>query len=359
MQNPQERLWATAEHALRRRKAADDVEPAARPPRLRLVTPQPAEQPLMERPELRGWILAAGGVIVALALVAGWLAGGRARSDAPAGAPAPRTASAGAAGFAVDPSWTPAKRIPGLAGLDAKSSTAFSIAPGIPAYAIAGLDPVEDATLTPAWLRSAIQGTLPAPHKSKLLGSDAWTYEALRLRDGRWLEATVVPTTGGVVSLTCLAPPGSWIAAQGCAAGLVRLSVRGAERLTPSAGLGRPQAPARGCLGARRAPRGAATGAGRRQDAAGAGPGRRAALERLRRRGRQAHPGRSRRREGRGEPAGRRGRAAADVRRGRQREAGRVPAGPRRRRARRRRAEDRARAPCVRARGGRPARGRG
>ena len=219
----------------------------------------------MERPELRGWILAAGGVIVALALVAGWLAGGRARPTLRPAAPAPRTASAAPRAWRSTRRGRRRTRIPGLAGpATAKSAPPSPPRPASAAYAIAGLDPVDDATLHPG-VRCArrSRARCPPPRKSKLLGS-ARVDATSALRPARRPLARghrASRRRRGVVSPSPASRrPASWIAAQGCAAGVRALSPSARRRAParPSAGLVvRARLPARR-LDARRAPRDAA-----------------------------------------------------------------------------------------------------
>jgi hypothetical protein len=176
-------------------------------------------------------------VAVVLAAATGWLLRGASLTDAPPVQPQSQPAVAGPLSLVVDGSWTPVERVPGMTVLDPASTAAFLPAPGLEAYAIVTIGPLDDPSLLPASVRTMVRGDLPAPRTTKLLGGTAWTYPELWLRDDRRMEVSVVPTTAGVVAVTCVAPRASWVAATGCSAGVRRLSLGGAERLRPSAGL--------------------------------------------------------------------------------------------------------------------------
>jgi hypothetical protein len=241
------------EARMRRRRAAA----AAR--RLRVVeTPPPAEQavatPRLRRravkaaqpmspalpvatPEVRGWIVATAITAVVIAAASGWALRNLTTGEAPVPRASSLQATAGPASLIVDGAWTKVPSVPGLPPLDPAWTSAFRAAPGLDAYVVATLGPIDDQTLIPASLRSLVRGRMPAPQRAKLVGGPAWSYPEQWTRDNRRIELTVVPTTAGSVAVACIAPRSSWVAASGCAAGVRGLSLSGASRVTPDASL--------------------------------------------------------------------------------------------------------------------------
>jgi hypothetical protein len=167
--------------------------------------------------------LVAGGCALALAAAGGWLLGGNSRAPAPTVAPNSVT-KLGDAQLELEAGWAPAASVDGL--------TAFAPVPGLPARALFESGPAVDASLIPATLRADLPDRLPAPHKATLGGLAAWSYGPLRDR-GRVIELTVVPTTGGVLAVACVATPSAWSGALGCADGVHAIAT-GDRALTPA-----------------------------------------------------------------------------------------------------------------------------
>jgi hypothetical protein len=217
------------------------AEPRLRKPGLRAIGARPAE-PLppalpVASPELRGWIVLAAVAAVVIAAAAGWSLRNVAAGEPPASSVSTQLAAAGPASLVVDGDWSKTANVPGLPALDPSKSTAFVPAPGLDAFVVATVGPIDDQTLIPAALRSLLRGPVAAPRPVKLLGGPAWSYPEQWMRDNRRMELSIVPTTAGSVAIACIAPRASWVAATGCAAGVRQISVAGAERVAPEAGL--------------------------------------------------------------------------------------------------------------------------
>lgn len=192
-----------------------------------------------------------GGIFaVAAAAAGGWWLGGTARSPAPVAAPAPLVAIGGF-DVALSPAWTPAEAGPGP---DVPGGQAFAPAAGLPARALVTAGQASDPSLVPAALRPALGTPLPAPRRTRVAGRLAWTYGPVRDAK-RVLSVTVLPTTAGVLAITCSAPPETWSVALGCAGGVQAVSPRTGGILEPAPDLAfRRAAPAvLRTLGARRA----------------------------------------------------------------------------------------------------------
>lgn len=154
--------------------------------------------------------LVAGGCALALAAGGGWLLGASSRAPAPTVAPNSVTAL-GDVRLELEAGWAPAAPVEGL--------KAFAPVPGLPARAVIASGPAVDASLIPASLRAGLPDGLPAPRRATLGGLAAWSYGPLRDR-GRLVELTVVPTTGGMLAVACVAPRSAWSGALGCADGV-------------------------------------------------------------------------------------------------------------------------------------------
>ena len=79
------------------------------------------------------------------------------------------------------------------------------------------LTPIDHPSLLPPVLRGLMPAKLPEPKKTEPLGAPAWRYGELPVSDVRLLEVTVVPSTVGAMTVACIAPRESWVAALGCA----------------------------------------------------------------------------------------------------------------------------------------------
>jgi hypothetical protein len=168
-------------------------------------------------------------VAVVGAALLGWQVGDR-RSGTPAGPPSP-TARIGPASMVVPPHWRPIPVSRTRLELgDGVAARAFEVAPGLPARAVVLVGPPADATLLPAALRDAGRDR---PRAVTLAGNPAWRYPESRRPDGRHAEATVLPTSAGVIAVGCLAPSFAWAAAAGCAAEIERIRLEGARVLPP------------------------------------------------------------------------------------------------------------------------------
>ena len=65
-------------------------------------------------------------------------------------------------------------------------------------------------------------------------GHAAWRYQELELAGKRLLQMTVAPTTAGVITVACIGPAVSWVAAAGCANEPSRAALAGAVPLRPA-----------------------------------------------------------------------------------------------------------------------------
>ncbi len=212
----------------------------------------------------------------ALAALAGVGLGRIAAPEAPR-PPSPNTVSVGPARVLVPGGWDPATlRGTGVTGLDAERAVAFETTPGLAEWAVILFSRTTEPSLIPAELRAELHGPLPAPARTRLAGSPAWSYRDLPTGqpDAR-ADVTVLPTTAGVLAVMCTS--GLTLSANNLCAGDVTLvTVTGARLLLPSRSLALQQAlPAvldnldrarlqdRRTLSAARTPRGQALAAGR------------------------------------------------------------------------------------------------
>ncbi len=191
-------------------------------------------------------IAAAGAALVVTAAI-GWGLGGAARPAPPAVA-ANVVAAVGDLRIELENGWAPADAAPAVAG-----AQAYAPVPGVDARALLVHGPAVDASLLPAALRDVLPAALPEPRRARLAGLRAWSYGPLRA-EGRILQVTVVPTTGGTFAVACSAQPAGWDAAAGCTGGVYAISSQGARTLVPAPALAfRQQAgPALGALDGRR-----------------------------------------------------------------------------------------------------------
>jgi hypothetical protein len=181
------------------------------------------------RPSAR-WI-ALGAALALVAAAAGWLVAHRIAARP---APAPQLTSdrvlrAGPARLRVSAPWTPARRPPAVPGLaDAPAWTPYA---GITTTVSVALLPAQSATLLPGALAT---GQLPRPESAKLGGVQARAYRGLR-SGGSVLDAYVVPTTRGVLTLVCASGAETPEAPAWCLNGLEQITVAGARPLRPAA----------------------------------------------------------------------------------------------------------------------------
>jgi hypothetical protein len=169
----------------------------------------------------------------AAAAAAGWMTGAAVAPDPRVEAP-DRRAELGPLRIAVTGEWLPARRAPGVDGLDPDRTAVFATAPPLPAHVVVTLGDPQDTALVPAPLRSLLRAELPEPRRTMLLGRPAWRYPELPAVGGRLVDYTVVPTTDGALTIACLGTTAAWSAAVGCSSGIRVLSLEGAEWLAPS-----------------------------------------------------------------------------------------------------------------------------
>jgi hypothetical protein len=140
-------------------------------------------------------------------------------------------ATAGRLRLQPDPDWTRLSEPPNVPGF-AKRALAYAPHPGLSTVILASLEPVDDPTLLPAALRADAR----RPVAGRLAGLRAWYYRGLAA--GRWqLDAAVLPTSGGVVTIACAVPGTTSEVPLGCLDALRGVSVAGAETLVPGPGI--------------------------------------------------------------------------------------------------------------------------
>lgn len=181
--------------------------------------------------------LAIAGLIAvcAVAAGAGWLLRGAVHEPPAAPAP-PRALEAGGLRLAVDPAWTPAAPLAGMAGPGAAHGATLAVNGGQPARAIVTVEPFADATLLPATLRALASGELPAPLRVRMLGLPAWRYSGVPVGRGE-MEVTVVPTTAGALAVACVVSDATWSTSLWCDGGVRGIDLRGAATLRPEPAL--------------------------------------------------------------------------------------------------------------------------
>lgn len=184
---------------------------------------------------------AATALVVVAAIAAGFalsktVAGGL-RDDAPESeSEAPRTerdadgsAALGRLRVQADQGWTRVGLAPEVPGFQRHATIGFSPYPGLSIVAVAGLAPAEDGTLLP----EALRADAPKPAPGRIGGVPAWFYRGLTA--GKWrLDAAVLPTTRGVVTVACAVQGNGGDIPVGCLNGVRAVSVDDAETLPPS-----------------------------------------------------------------------------------------------------------------------------
>ena len=173
------------------------------------------------------WVIALAGLCaVAGAAFAGWRAADLVGPPAPP-VQAPPVAELGPVTLTVTPGWVPIGDARAPAG-----GQAFALR-GLPTRAVVALQPPTHASLLPDEVRAELDGGLPQPTESTLGGIEAWTYGPLRA-GSRTLSVTVVPTTEGVISVTCGAPRDAQIGLSDCAREVLRVSIAEGRVLDPA-----------------------------------------------------------------------------------------------------------------------------
>jgi len=182
---------------------------------------------------------AATALVVVAAIAAGFVlsktvASGL-RDDTPATeseAPRPEEgdrASLGRLHVEPDPGWTQVGLAPPVPGFQRHATLGFSPYPGLSLVAVASLQPAEDGTLLP----EALRANAPKPSPGRLGGVPAWFYRGLTA--GKWrLDAAVLPTSRGVVTVACAAQGNAGDIPVACLNGVRGVSVDDAEILPPS-----------------------------------------------------------------------------------------------------------------------------
>ena len=196
----------------------------------------PRRGALPQSPPLPGRYVVAALVFVVLAAVAGWGLRGLSATEVPAPEP-PRAIVAGPVALSVPGAWTPERvalaEVPGLPA----HAAAFAPTRGLRAHALVMLSAIDDPSLVAAPLRALATEPLGGPRKTTLAGLPAWTYRDVPVGGDRLLQVTVAPTTGGVLTVACLARTLSWLAAAGCASDVRDATLTGATALRPAPAL--------------------------------------------------------------------------------------------------------------------------
>jgi hypothetical protein len=201
-----------------------------------LSPPRPRHRPAAPHVSGPGALLAVAGVVGALLLgVLGWIVGAAIEPAPvrPAPLPAPQTARIGAFRVVLPSEWAPRAAPPGSAAA-AAGARAFSPLLGSPTVAWVARGRADDRSLVPAAVRAVLAGRLERPQRVELAGRPAWSYVALRRRDGGRLDLVVAPTRHGVLLSGCESSPGG-LALGGCGGGVLDLT--GPRPLVPAHGL--------------------------------------------------------------------------------------------------------------------------
>jgi len=124
-----------------------------------------------------------------------------------------------------------------FASLDGLQAVAFETTPGLGEWAVILFSRTAEPSLIPAELRADLRGPLPAPADARLAGSAAWSYRGLATaRPYVRADATVLPTTTGVLAVVCTS--GLTLSDNKlCAADVESVSVKGATPVLPSPSL--------------------------------------------------------------------------------------------------------------------------
>jgi hypothetical protein len=158
-----------------------------------------------------------------------------ATETSPAPRPGAEIAQAGPVRVIAPGDWQRASKVPGLAGLDPRSTAVFRPVAALAAYAVVTYGPAADTSLVPTSLRPLLPAALPKPRAETLGGARAWRYGELPLAGDRTIEATVAPTDRGVFAVACVAGREAWVAAVGCSEDLRSIALDGGMWLPPGA----------------------------------------------------------------------------------------------------------------------------
>jgi len=185
--------------------------------------------------------------------------------------PVPRIGlTSGVARVPLPDGWKPLKRLSSLPGLE----TATAVR-GVHSEVALDIRRPESASLLPAGIRASPGGELPAPRLKRLGAHATWRYDLPEMQDGTRLVVIALPTTGGIVTITCAAR-GDAIARAGveCEDAIGRVQLDGATALPPApetaarlavpatiARLNRQRRSARRALAVTRSPRGRSSAA--------------------------------------------------------------------------------------------------
>jgi hypothetical protein len=127
-----------------------------------------------------------------------------------------------------EPGWTRLDRVPAVPGFAADRTLGFSPYPGLNTVVLATLEPAADATLLPEALRT----DAPDPAAGRIAGVPAWLYRGMTA--GRWrVDAAVLPTSQGVVTVACAVPGNAGDLPVGCLNGVRGITVADATTLRP------------------------------------------------------------------------------------------------------------------------------
>ena len=136
--------------------------------------------------------------------------------------------ASGVARIPLPAGWEPLFRHSTLPGL--QEATAVR---GIRSAVALDIRAPEHASLLPADLVAAVGGSVPAPRRVRVARRSVWRYEIPQPRTP--LIALALPTTGGVVTIACLADSAeAGGAAQECEAAMRGLQLKGAAAVSPA-----------------------------------------------------------------------------------------------------------------------------
>jgi hypothetical protein len=174
---------------------------------------------------------------VALAALAGQWVGGEGAERPQAARLAAPPVVLGPARVVVPSDWRPLPlNAAGVESARSELALAFDTAPGLPVRAVlvAGGDPsAVSRSLVPQTLRDAVAREPRSPRPGRLDGYRTWTYSGVPLRSGDGsMDITVLPTTAGVLAVSCAGPRYALPVSTGCAS-TVRVSLAGASAIPP------------------------------------------------------------------------------------------------------------------------------
>jgi hypothetical protein len=131
----------------------------------------------------------------------------------------------GSASLLTPSGWTPERaevaRVPGLR----PPVAVFAPAPGLDAHAVVTMAAIDDPSMVAAPLRDLL-GPLGRSSRRSLAGLPALSYAPRAVGHGRTAEVTVARTSGGALTVLCIAASAGWVGAAGCADDLARPTAR-------------------------------------------------------------------------------------------------------------------------------------